>query len=72
MYPLYIDRGFPGGSDGEESAWNAGDPGLITGLGRSSEEGNGKPLQSACLENCMDREAWRTTVHGITESDMTE
>ena len=37
--------GFPGGSDGKESAYNVGDPGLISGLGRSSGEGNGNPLQ---------------------------
>ena len=36
--------GFPGGSDGKESAWNAGDPGLIPELGRSPGEGNGYPL----------------------------
>ena len=34
--------------------------------------GSGKPLQYTCLENSMDREAWRTVVHGVTESDMTE
>ena len=47
--------GFPGGSDGKESAWNARDPGSIPGLGRSRGEGNGKPLQDSCLENPMDR-----------------
>ena len=46
---------FPGG---KESACNAGDPGSIPGLGRSSEEGNGNPLQYSCLENSMDRRAW--------------
>ena len=48
---------FPGGSDGKASACNAGDPGLIPGLGRSSGEGNGNPLQYSCLENLMDG-AW--------------
>ena len=43
--------GFPGGSDGEESACNAGDPDLIPGLGRSPGEGHGIPLQYSCLEN---------------------
>jgi len=43
--------GFPGGSDGKESACNAGDMGLISGLGRSPEEGHGNPLQYSCLEN---------------------
>ena len=60
--------GFPGGSDGAESACDAGDPGLITGLGRSTGEGNGNPLQYPCLENLMDRGAWWATVHGITKS----
>ena len=48
--------GFPGGSDGKESACNAGDPGLITGSGRSPGEANGNPLQYSFLENSMDRE----------------
>ena len=49
---------FPGGSDGKASAYNAGDPGSIPGLGRSSGEGNGTPLQYSCLENPMDGGAW--------------
>ena len=56
--------GFPGGSDGKESARNAGDPCSIPGSGRSPEEGNGKPRQYSCLENPMDRGAWGATVHG--------
>ena len=48
--------GFPGGSDSKESAHNAGDLGLIPGLGRSSGEGNDNPLQYSCLENPMGRE----------------
>jgi len=64
--------GFPGGSDGIKSACNAGDLGLIPGLGRSPGGGHGNPLQYSCLENPMDREAWQATVHGVTESDMTE
>ena len=36
--------------------------------GRSPEEGNGNPLQCSCLENFMDRGAWRATVHGVTKS----
>ena len=50
--------GFLGGSNGKESAWNAGDQGLIPGSGRSPGEGNGNPLQYSCLENSMDRGAW--------------
>ena len=51
---LTKEVGFPGGSEVEASAWNAGDPGLIPGLGRSPGEGNGNPLQYSCLENPME------------------
>ena len=60
--------GFPGGSDGKESACNAGNPGLIPGSGRSPGGGNGNPLHYSCLENPMDREAWWATIHGIAQS----
>ena len=53
MHPSFL-QDFPGGSDGKVSAYNAGDPGSIPGLGRSSGEGNGNPLQYSCLENSMD------------------
>ena len=59
--------GFPGGSDGKESACNAGDR-LSPKLGRSPEEGNGYPLQYSCLENPMDRGAWQATVPGAAKS----
>ena len=49
---------FPGGSDGKMSAYNAGNPGSIPGLGRSPGEGNGNPLQYSCLENPVDGGAW--------------
>ena len=49
---------FPGGSDGKASAYNAGDPGSIPGLGRSPGEGNNNPLQYSCLENLMDGGTW--------------
>ena len=49
----------------KESACDAGDLGLIPGLGRSPGEGNGNPLQYSCLENPMDRGAWQVTVHGV-------
>ena len=52
----------------EASACNAGDPGLIPGLGRSPGEGNGNPLQYSCLENPMDGGAWWATVHGVAKS----
>ena len=45
---------------------NGRDVGLIPGLGRSPEEGNGNPLQYSSLENSLDRGAWQATVHGIT------
>ena len=53
-------------------AGDIGDTGSIPGLGRSPGEGNGNPLQYSFLENPMDRGAWQVTVHGVTESDMTE
>ena len=58
---------FPGGSDGKESACNAGDLGSIPGLRRSPGGGHGNPLQYSCLENPMDRGAWQATVHGVTK-----
>ena len=61
-------KGFSGGSDGEESASNAGDQGSIPGLERSPGEGNGNLLQYSCLENSMDRGPWWATVHGVTKS----
>ena len=50
---------------------NVGDAGCTPGLGRFPGGGNGTPLQQSCLENSMDRGAWRAIVHGVTESDMT-
>ena len=60
--------GFPGGSDGKESACNVGDLVSLPGLGRSPGGGPGSPLQCSCLENSMDRGAWRATVHGVAKS----
>ena len=51
-----------------QSACDAGDLGLIAGLGRSPGEGNGNPLQYSCLENPMGRGAWQATVHGVTRA----
>ena len=63
-----MTQGFPGGSEVKASACNAGDLGLIPGLGRSPGEGNGNPLQYSCLENPMDGGVWWDTVHGVTKS----
>ena len=56
--------GSPAGSDGQESACNAGDPGSIPGLGRSPGEGNSNPFQCPCLDNSMDKGAWWATSLG--------
>ena len=58
---------FPCGSAGKESTCNAGDLGLIPGLGRSPGEGESYPLQYSGLENSMDYSIW-----GLKESDMIE
>ena len=63
-----VYNGFPGSLEVKASACNAGDPGLIPGLGRSPGEGNRNPLQDSCLENPMDRGAWWATVHGVAKS----
>ena len=55
-------------SVGKSSACNAGDLGSIPGSRRSPGEGNDNPLQYSCLENPMDRGAWRAIVHGVTKS----
>ena len=62
--------GFPGGSVGKESAYNAGDSGSIPGSERSPGEGNGSPLQYSCLENPMDRDKPQFKV--FKESNKTE
>ena len=61
-------RGFPGGSDGKESAYSAGDPGSIPFLGRSPGEGKGNSLQYSCLDNSINRGAWWATVHEVTKN----
>ena len=64
--PLKVD--FPGGSDGKASAYNEGDPDSIPGLGKSSGEGNGNPLQYSCPENPMDGGAGWATVPRVAKS----
>ena len=65
---LEPSQGFPCGSDGKESAHGVGDQGLIPELGRSCGGGYSYPLQYSCLENPMNRGAWRATVHGAAKS----
>ena len=65
---VLLVRGFPGGSDGKESACNARDTGSIPCSGGSSEEGSGNPLQYSCLEKPTDTGAWQATVHGVAKS----
>ena len=59
---------FPCSSVSKESACSSGDLGSIPGLGRSPGEGNGNPLQYPCLENLMERGAYRAAVHGVAKS----
>ena len=65
---IHILIAVSGGSEDKASACNEGDLGSIPGLGRSPGEGNGNPLQYSCLENPMDRGAWRATVHRVEKS----
>ena len=65
-------KGFPGGWVVKNPPANAGDAGSIPGSGRSHGEGNGNPLQDSCLGNPTVRGIQRATVHGVTQSDMTE
>ena len=65
-------RDFPDGSAVMNLPADAGDPGSIPGLGRTSGKVNGNPLQYSCLENPMDRGAWWATVHGVTKGSDTK
>ena len=68
LLQIGLNKSFPGGSVVKNLPANAEDAGSTPGLGRSPGEGNGNPVQYSCLENPMDRGAWRATVHGITKS----
>ena len=71
--PLCTFMSLPGGSDGKESACDAGDKASIPGWGRPLGEGHGNPLQYSCLENPMDRGAWQAySPWGRKGSDTTE
>ena len=61
-------RGVPRWLRGKESACQAGDTSSIPGSRRSPREENGNPLQYSCLQNPMDRGAWRATVRAVTKS----
>ena len=64
---FFVVWGFPDGSVVKNPPTNAGDMGLIPGLGRSPGEVNGNPFQYSCLGNPIDREAWWATVHGVAK-----
>ena len=64
---LTVELGLPWWLSGKEPICQAGDKGLIRGLGRYPGEGNGNPLQYSCLGNAMNREVWQATVHGVTK-----
>ena len=72
MIILITTCGFPGVSVGKESSCNSGDLDSILGLERCPEGEHNNPFQYSCLENPMDRGAWRAAVHGVGESDKTE
>ena len=61
-------NGFLSGSDGKESACNAGDQGSIPESGRCPRKRNGNPLQYSCLESSIDRGTWQASVHGVAKS----
>ena len=65
---LPVKQDFPGGSDAKASVYSAGDLDLIPGSGRAPGLGNGNPLQYYCLENPIDRGAWKATIHGVAKS----
>ena len=72
---IILQEGFPGGSvvkNLPSNARDAGGLGSVPGSRRAPGGGNGSPLQSSCLEDPMDRGAWRATVHSVAESDKTE
>ena len=69
---VVLHLGFPGGSDCKVPAYDAGDPALIPGWGRSPGEGNGSPLQCSCLEIPWTEDPGGLQSMGRKESDTTE
>ena len=67
-FGLFRKLGFPRGSVVKNPPANAGYRGSIPGSGTSPGGGNGNSLQYSCLENPIDRGAWRATAHGVTKS----
>ena len=65
---MYLQAGFPGDAVIKNPPAHAGDMGSIPGPGRSPRGENGNLPQYSCLENSMDRRAWRATVHEVTKS----
>ena len=72
IFTYWVNEGFPFCSVVKNLPANAGSTGLIPGSGRSPGEGNGNPLQYSYLDNHMDRESQRTTVHGFSKSQTGE
>ena len=68
MLKCIVSHSNKGDSDSKESTCNAGDPGSIPELERSTGEGNGNPLRYSYLENSMDRGTCRVMAHGVTNS----
>ena len=68
IVPFIAEEECPGDLDGKESACNAGDLGLIPGLGKSPGGDHGSPLQYSCLENPHGRGACQATVLGVIKS----
>ena len=68
QYTILLDEAFPVTLVVKNLLVNAGDVGLIPGLGRSPRGGHGNPLQYSCLENLMDRGTWQAMVHRVAKS----
>ena len=68
LHPLLSVTGSSGGSNGKETACNAGDLGSIPGSGKFPGEESDYPHQYSCSENSMDRGAWKVTVHRVRKS----